>query len=272
MTNVWQALDLRYLWPAFAGGIGVALVAGPMGSLMVWRRLAYFGDTLSHSGLLGITLALALHINITLGVCAIALLVALLLLGLQPRLKVASDTLLGLLSYTTLALGLLMLAAMEQIRVDVLGFLYGDILTMTWQDVMQVYGAGIVAFLLLIVLWQPLLRVTVDPELAQAEGVPVAKTQALYLLLLAIIVAISIKIVGVLLITALLVIPPTAARPCVKSPEEMAMGASLIGMSAVVIGIFLSHFWDIPTGPAIVVICTAILLITFGIASLKSNK
>ncbi len=272
MTEVWQVFDLRYLWPAFVGGIGVATVAGPLGSLMVWSRLAYFGDTLSHSGLLGITLALALHINITVGVCAIALLVALLLLGLQSRLKVASDTLLGLLSHTTLALGLLLLSAMEEIRVDVLGFLYGDILTMTWQDVMLVYGAAAITFLLLIGLWQPLLRVTVDAELAQAEGVSVAKVQASYKLLLAIVVAISIKIVGVLLITALLVIPATAARPCAKSPEGMALGASLIGVSAVVIGIFLSHFWDVPTGPAIVVMCTAILLLTLSFSRFKSNS
>lgn len=268
MTDLLQAWDIRYLLPAFAGGIGVATVAGPLGSLMVWRRLAYFGDTLSHSGLLGITLALALHINITLGVCAVALFVALALLGLQSRLKVASDTLLGLLSHTTLALGLLVLAAMDEIRVDVLGFLYGDILTMTWHDVMLIYAGGIVVFLLLATLWQSLLRITVDPELAQAEGVNVASVQTRYMLLLAIIVAISIKIVGVLLITALLVIPATAARPCAKSPEGMAGGASLIGILAVIIGVLISHFWDVPTGPAIVVICTSILLLTTMISRL----
>jgi len=262
MIELWQNWDLRYLAPAFIGGTGVAIVSGPLGAMMVWRRLAYFGDTLSHSGLLGITLALALHINITLGVCAIALLVALGLLGLQQKLLVASDTLLGLLSHTTLALGLLILATMERIQVDVLGFLYGDILALTWQDVGWIYLGGVIVILLLMRLWQSLLRVTVDPDLAQVEGVPVKRVQATYLLLLAIVVAVAIKIVGVLLITALLLIPATTARPWAHSPEKMAVYASIFGIISVMVGIISSHFWDVPTGPAIVVSSTFLLLIT----------
>jgi zinc transport system permease protein len=262
MTDPFTAIDIRYLMLPLIGGIGVAAVTGPLGSLMVWRRLAYFGDTLSHSGLLGITLALALHINITLGVCIIALLVALLLLRLQSRLKVASDTLLGLLSHTSLALGLLVLAFMEEVRVDVLGFLYGDILAMTWRDVTIIFLGGTLVLALLAWLWQLLLRVTVDPELAQVEGVPIHKVEAAYVLLLAIFVAIAIKIVGVLLITALLVIPAAAARPCAKSPEGMAAIASLIGIGSVVVGMMVSHLWDLPAGPAIVVVSSVILLMT----------
>jgi len=251
-----------YLWLPLLGGVGVALVAGPFGSLMVWRRLAYFGDTLSHSGLLGVTLALAFHLNVTLGMCAVALVVALLLLFMQSRLSVASDTLLGILSHTTLALGLLALAAFQEIRVDVLGFLYGDILAINKTDVMMIYGGGIIVLFLLALLWSSLLRITLSLDLADVEGVPTRKIQAIYMLLLALLVAVAIKIVGVLLITALLIIPAAAARPFAKSPESMAVTASVIGAISVILGIAVSHFWDVPTGPAIVVISSVILGVT----------
>jgi zinc transport system permease protein len=258
--NELQALwDISYLWAALLGGIGVSIMAGPLGAVMVWRRLAYFGDTLSHSGLLGITLALALHINVTLGILIIALLVAALLLMLQRRLAVSSDTLLGLLSHTTLALGLLVLAFMHQIQVDVLGFLYGDILAIAWKDVGMIFAGGFTALLVLYLLWTPLLRITVDPELAQAEGVPVQKVQVAYMLLLAVVVAIAIKVVGVLLITALLVVPAACARLYAKTPEKMAILASVIGTVAVLLGILISHLWDVPTGPAIVVTAAVFL-------------
>ncbi|MGE3320107.1 MAG: metal ABC transporter permease [Candidatus Berkiella sp.] len=257
-----SSFDIRYLLAPLLGGIGVALVAGPLGSLMIWRRLAYLGDTLSHSGLLGITLALALHWNITIGVCLIAVLVALLLLGLQTRVMVARDTLLGLLSHTSLALGLLLLAALPNVRVDVLGFLYGDILAMSWQDVMMIYSGGTLVLGIITILWQKMLRVTVHAELAQVEGVNAQKIEAAYILLLAVGVAIAIKIVGVLLITALLLVPAATARRLAKSPEQMACWASVLGSFSVISGVLFSHFWDCPTGPAIVVSAAVLLLIS----------
>jgi zinc transport system permease protein len=262
MTEFWQTLDMRYLLPALLGGTGVALIAGPLGSVMVWRRLAYFGDTLSHSGLLGVTLALILHLNVTLGVCIIALMVALGLTFLQAKLKVAGDTLLGLLSHTTLAVGLLALASRQDIQVDVLGFLYGDILTIQWRDVGIIYLGGALVLAALSQLWQSLLRVTVDPELAQVEGVRVQQVQIAYMVLLAFVVAIAIKIVGVLLITALLIIPAASARSIAKSPEHMAITASVMGIIAIVLGLFCSHIWDLPTGPAIVVASSLLFVIT----------
>ncbi len=257
MSDVFD-LNIGYLLIPILGGIGVALLAGPLGALMVWRRLAYFGDTLSHSGLLGITLAFALHLNIIVGVCLIAILVAILLVKMQSHLKVASDTLLGLLSHTTLALGLLVLAMMQDLRVDVLGFLYGDILTMTWRDLIWIYAGGAAVLFCIIRLWQPLLLITVDADLAKVEGVKTERVQFYYMILLAIVVAISIKLVGVLLITALLIIPAAGARPLSASPESMALFASLIGIISVLGGMFMSHIWDLPAGPAIVVISSLI--------------
>ncbi len=261
MSKIFSLFEMQYLILPLLGGAGVALMAGPLGVVMVWRRLAYFGDTLSHSGLLGVTLALALHLNITLGVCIVALVVALLLLGLQTRLQMSSDTLLGLLSYTMLAVGLLALAMFEHLRVDVLGLLYGDILALTVKEVAIIYGGGAGVLLILSLLWQPLLRLIVHAELAQVEGVAIKKIHTLYVLLLSLVIAFAIKIVGVLLITALLIIPAAAARIQAKSPEKMAVFASGIGVVAVILGMSVSHYWDMPTGPAIVVVASGILLL-----------
>lgn len=260
-----------YLLPALLAGIGVACVSGPLGSIMVWRRLAYFGDTLSHSGLLGITLALALHVNVTLGVCVIALLVAALLFNWQSHPFLASDTLLGLLSHSALALGLITLAFFQSIQIDVLGFLYGDILAVNWTDVIWVYAGGAVVFLVLTRLWSSLLRVAIDQDLAKAEGVHVQFVQGAYLLLLAITVAIAIKIVGVLLITALLIIPAAASRMIARTPEQMALIASVLGVVAVLGGMLASQVWDIPTGPAIVLTSTIIFLINYSIFNKHVN-
>lgn len=254
--------SLDYLAIPFWGGLGIALLAGPFGALMVWRRLAYFGDTLSHSGLLGVTLALALHINVIVGVICIALLVAMLLLGLTRWLTLASDTLLGLLSHTLLALGLFMIALVKGIQVDVLGFLYGDILALSQYDVWLIWGGGALVLLLLGVLWSDLLRLTLDSDLAAVEGVAVMRIEGAYLILLAIVVAIAMKMVGVLLITALLLIPAATARPWSKNPEQMALLGSLLGSITVIIGIGCSHVWDVPTGPAVVVAAAALFLVS----------
>jgi zinc transport system permease protein len=253
-----------YLCKSLLGGIGVACVAGPLGALMVWRRLAYFGDTLSHSGLLGVTLALIFEVNVTVGVCCVALLMAFLLSRLFSHTLLASDTLLGLLSHTLLALGLLTLAIREEIQIDVLGFLYGDILAITWKEVLMIYVGGGSVLVLLRFLWTPLLRITVHPELAAVEGVDVSKIQTAYLILLAMVVAVAMKIVGILLITALLIIPAAAARPLAKNPDQMAGLASFLGVCSVGLGMLVSHYWDLPTGPAIVVSAACFFIVTTG--------
>lgn len=252
--------SISYLLPALIGGMGVALIAGPMGAFMVWRRLAYFSDTIAHSGLLGVTIALILHWNVTFGITLIALAIAIVLFFLQQRFKVATDTLLGILSHTALALGLLTLSLFESVRVDVLGFLYGDILTMSWQDVALIYIGLIIVFMGLSKSWSALLQITIDKELAQVEGVKTDRIVLAYNLLLALVIALSIKIVGVLLMTALLLIPATSARSWSNSPEQMAGLAAIIGALSIFIGLALSHIYDVPTGPMIVVVAACSLV------------
>lgn len=254
-----------FLLNALLAGLALALVAGPLGSFVVWRRMAYFGDTLSHAALLGVALGFLLDISPTLAVTAGCLLLAVLLVTLQQRQPLASDTLLGILAPTTLSLGLVVLSFMDNVRIDLMGYLFGDLLAVSGTDLAWILGGSALVLALLLPLWRQLLAITVHEELARVEGLPVAALRLALMLLIAVVIAVAMKIVGVLLITSLLIIPAAAAQRHARTPEQMAIGASLLGMLAVGAGLSLSWFQDTPAGPSIVVSAAAIFLIGFAL-------
>lgn len=250
-----------FLLHALLAGLALALVAGPLGSFVVWRRMAYFGETLSHAALLGVALGLWLAISPTLTVIAGCLLLAVALLALQGRQALATDTLLGILAPTTLALGLVTMSLLE-VRVDLLAYLFGDLLAIGRFELYWVLGGCALVLLLLVPLWRPLLAITVHEELARVEGLPVAGLRLALMLLIALVIALAIKIVGVLLITSLLIIPAATAQRHARTPEQMAIGASLLGLLAVGSGLALSWYRDTPAGPSIVVSAAALFLLS----------
>lgn len=251
-----------FLLYALLAGLGVALVAGPLGSFAVWRRMAYFGDTLAHSALLGVTFGLLLDINLNVAVALGCLLLALTLVALQQNRFLATDTLLGILSHSTLALGLVTVSLFSESRVDLLAYLFGDILSANITDVITIWIISLSVIGLLVWLWRPLLAITVHEELAQVEGVPVTAVRTGLMLLMALVIAIAMKVVGVLLITALLIIPAAASRRLTHTPEQMAIVAGLLGSIAVTLGLFASFVWDSPAGPAIVLAATTLFVLT----------
>ena len=253
-----------FLWRALAAGFGVVMIASPLGCFIVWRRMAYFGDSLAHSALLGIALGLLLGIDLTLGIAAGAVALALLLLALQHQRQLASDTLLGILAHGGLAVGLVVLSFFETVRVDLMAYLFGDVLAVTGADLMWIYGGGILALGVLAAIWRPLLAITVHEDLARAEGVPVLPVRLVFVVLIAVVIATAMKIVGVLLITALMIIPAATARRFARSPEQMALGAVLAGALAVTLGLGGSLAWDTPSGPSVVV--AALILFAAGLA------
>ena len=248
----------EFLVRALAGGTGVALAAGPLGAFIVWRRMAYFGDTLAHSGLLGVALGAVLGINPGLGVVLTCLVVALVLVLLQRRHALATDTLLGILAHTTLSLGLVTLAFLETVRIDLTGYLFGDILSIGTTDLYWIWGGNLLALGVLAGLWRPLLAATVHEELARVEGVSVFQVRLAFMLLIAIVIAVAMKVVGILLITSLLIIPAAAARRFARSPEGMAVLASAFGCAAIGLGLWASLRWDTPAGPSVVVAATTL--------------
>jgi len=251
-----------FLIRALLAGLAVALIAGPLGVFIVWRRLAYFGDTLSHSAILGVALGFLLSININIGILISSLAVAGLLILSQHQKQLGSDTMLGIMAHTALSLGLILISFVHGVKVDINAWLFGDILSVTWQDLWIIAGGVVLVLGLLAFIWKPLLSLTVHEELARVEGVNVSLISAIYTLLIAILVAIAMKIVGALLITSLLIIPAATARQFSKTPEQMAVMAVIVGIFSVVLGLGVSFLWDTPAGPSIVVSASGLFLLS----------
>ena len=254
-----------FLLFALLGGIGVALVAGPLGSFVVWRRMAYFGDTLAHSALLGIAVGVLFDINFNLAVVSCCVILALILVSLQRQKIVATDTLLGIMAHSSLSLGLVAVALLDDVRVDLMEYLFGDLLAITPDDLLWIYGGGSIVMLLIWRLWNSLLAVTINEELAQVEGVPVTRIRLALMLLIGVVIAIAMKVVGILLITSLLIIPAASARRLASSPEQMAVIASLLGVIAVCLGLYASWHFDTPAGPSVVVAALGQFLLLYSL-------
>lgn len=258
-----------FLWRAVLGGLGVALAAGPLGCFVVWRRMAFFGASIAHAALLGVALGLILAIDPTLGIAITGIIFAIAIVMLQRQTRLASDTLLGILAHAALAAGLIAISFRQDLRADLIGYLFGDILAVTMGDLLWIYLGGGLSLAVLVAIWRSLLAMTVHEELARAEGIPVFAIQLVFALLLAVVIAVSMKIVGVLLIVSLLIIPAAAARPFARTPEQMAVMAALIGAAAVAGGLGASYRWDTPSGPSIVIAAFAIFLASLAASAAK---
>lgn len=257
-----------FLVRALLAGIGLAVVTGPTGCFIVWRRLAYFGETIAHSALLGVALAILAGTHLVLGIFIVSCAVVLVMFYLERRETLPTDTLLGLLAHGGLALGLVVLSFFPTMRLDLQALLFGDILGVTRADLAMIWLGGAVALGVLAWIWRALLTATVSVDLAKVEGLRPERARFLFGFLVAGIIAVAIKIVGVLLIVALFVIPAATIRRFATSPEKMAAGAALVGVAAVGGGLYASAALDTPSGPSIVVVA----LILFTVTRLRWSK
>lgn len=258
-----------FLLNALLAGSALALISGPLGSFVVWRRMAYFGDTLAHASLLGVALGLFLQINPWLTVMVGSVLLGVLLMLLQKQQNLASDTLLGILSHGALATGLVCTSLMANPQLDLFSFLLGDLLTATRSEALTMAGVSLLLLGVLKLAWRPWLCMALDEDLARAEGLRVDAWQLLFMVMLALVIALAMKVVGVLLITALLIIPAAAARQICQSPAAMAIGAAVIGVAAINLGLAASYYWDTPAGPSAVLV--AVVIFALGFASRRSQ-
>ena len=247
---------------ALVAGIGVALVTGPLGCFVVWRRLSYFGDTLSHSALLGVTMAYSFDLNIALSVFIISSVIALILIQLQKKTNLPGDALLGLLAHSSLAVGLVVIGFLSFIRFDIMGLLFGDILAVTTNDIFIIWSGGAIILIILKLIWTPLFASTVNYELAEAEGLNPDKAKAIFTILMAAVIAISIKMVGLLLITGMLIIPAAMARNISDSPQKMVIFSIIGGLLSVILGLFTSLEFNTSSGPSIIVASLALFILS----------
>jgi zinc transport system permease protein len=251
-----------FLVRATLAGIGVSLAAAPLGCFVVWRRMAYFGDATAHAALLGVALALAFEVSVFAGVTVVSLLMAATVAALSGR-SFAMDTLLGVLAHSALAFGLVAMSFLPGVRMDLMGYLFGDILAVGRDDLVVIWGGAALVLVLLWRRWARLLTATLNPDLAFASGGHPRLEQFLLTVGLAVVVAVALKVVGALLIASLLIIPAATARPLARNPESMAVIAALMAIVATAGGLQAALVFDTPTGPTIV----ALAAILFAVSS-----
>ena len=256
---------------AALAGIGVAFASAPLGCFVVWRRMAYFGDATAHAAILGVALSLAFSMSIFVGTVVVALLMALVVSVLSGK-GYAMDTLLGVLAHSALAFGLVAVSFLSGIRIDLMAYLFGDILAVSRGDLSVIWGGAACVVMLIGWRWSALLTSTLNTDLACANGINPKREQFALTISLAITVAVAIKVVGVLLIAAMLIIPAAAARPLSRTPEGMAIAAGLIGMLSTIIGLHSAFVLDTPAGPSIVCVAAVTFIVTSTLKSLRNPQ
>jgi zinc transport system permease protein len=251
-----------FLLRAALAGLGIAILTAPLGCFVVWQRLAMFGNSIAHCGLLGVALGILLSIDLTVGVIIVSVVLAVLLIAMQGQKALPQDTLLGILAHAALAAGLLAATMLGGARLDLMGYLFGDILAVSTGDLIWIFLGLLAIGGAMLHLWRPLLAISVHEEMAAAEGVRVTLVRSAFMLLMALTVALSIKMVGILLIVALLIIPAATARAFAATPEQMAFGAAGVSMVSVLAGLGMSLQFDTPAGPSIVLVMTALFALS----------
>lgn len=257
-----------FLWRAALGAGLLAAACGPVGCFILWKRMAYVGESVAHIGLLGAALGLLIGTNALLGTAALAVVAALVMARASDR-SIPAGTYVGIIGQMGLALGFIVLSMMETVRADLLGYLFGDVLALTPNDLLRIALAGGGVLIAMVLMWKPLLRTAVGGAMATAEGKGSPLAQTGFLILTALLVAFGLKVVGALLIVALLLIPPAAARPLARTPEAMALWATAIGALSAPLGLATAYAADTPAGPSIVLAAGVLFALTHAIARLR---
>ncbi|PJG84520.1 zinc ABC transporter permease subunit ZnuB [Conservatibacter flavescens] len=250
------------LFPAWLSGILLSFITAPLGAFVVWRKMAYFGDTLAHSALLGVALGIFLNINPYLSILVLVLILAVGMVWLENHNQFSVDTILGIIAHSCLSLGVVTVGLLNNVRVDLMAYLFGDLLAITYDDLLYIGGGVVLVLIALLYWWKPLISTTVSPELAQVEGINIRKMRLILMLLTALTIALSMKFVGALIITSLLIIPAATARRFASTPESMVGIATVISMIAVSLGLVLSAFYDTAAGPSVVISSSTLFLLS----------
>ncbi|MEM8626423.1 MAG: metal ABC transporter permease [Pseudomonadota bacterium] len=260
-----------FLVRALLAGLGLAAIAAPFGCLVVWNRMAYFGETIAHAGLIGVAVSLAFAIDLTLGLAIVGLTVAGVVFALTRQRFVPIDSVLGLTHYSALAAGVIATSALAGPSLDLRGYLFGDLFAISNSDLLAIYIGGAVVLGALATIWTPLLRSTIHHDLAAAEGVRTDRARLLFMLLLALTIAVAVKMVGILLVVAFMIVPAVAARPLSQTPLQMLVLTSVIGMGSVLVGLAASWNFDAPGGPAIVLVMAILAAASLIISNLRAT-
>ena len=259
---------LQLLLPAWIMGTLLVFLTAPLGCLMLWRRMSFFADTMAHGTLLGVAIAGALSLPLWTGVTLLALLLVGVLWALHdPRLP--NDALLALCSATLLCSGLLFIQHIPSLRPELLSYLFGDLLTISWSDLPMFAGVITVALLILYRHWKAQIQIAIDPDIAISEGINTKLQRLIFMLLLAMFTVLALRAVGSLLMGALLVIPALTARLLAHSPRQMVIWAFIIAQLGVTAGLWSSAGLNTSTGLTIVLTMAILFAAIFTVQKFK---
>lgn len=250
------------------GGTLLAILCGLLGCFLLWRRMTFFSDALAHASLLGVALGLWLAIDLLWGVVGICLMVAVILAVFSRKERsLPIDTWLNVISYGGLSGGMIALSQLQGVKIDPQSFLFGDPLSLSHQDIIVLGSGLVVTFLYVSLNWRSLLFVMMDAEMAAVHGISVKSVEIVFIIILAIVVAVGLKTVGALLLPALMIFPAATYGLWARSPESMVSGACGCALISLWGGSFISFYQDWPTGPSIILAALVIFLFSFGIRS-----
>jgi zinc transport system permease protein len=262
-------LELEFMRLAFGAGIVVGLLAPAVGFFLVQRRLSLIGDGIGHVAFAGVALGYLLDLPLVLTALAVSVIGALSIEGLRARRRTAGDQALALVFYTGIAGGVVLVSAAGALNVNLFQFLFGSILTVTRTDLTVIAGLGVAALALIALIYRPLVAVVVDEEGARVAGLPVAPLNALTAALAAVTIALSMRVVGILLIAALMVLPVIAAARVAWSMRSTVLIAMGIGLVSVLVGITVAYYADLPPGGTTVLVAAAAVLATEVFATVR---
>lgn len=251
-----------FMGRALLAAVGMGCISSVMGCFLLWRRMAFFGDAMAHAAVLGVALGTILSLNVYLFIAIICVVAAVIVGLLQQRSRIPVDTWLAAISYTALALGIIVISKTKGIRIDPEAILFGDILSVSRQDLAWIYSAVVLVWGVIILRWQELMMLTLDEELALTAGVPVSALRLTFTFCLAVVTAVGIKASGALLLPALMILPAAAMARFARSPEVMVLGATAISLLSSALGILGSFHFDTPSGPTIVIIACGFFILS----------
>lgn len=263
---------------ALAAGLGIAGAGGLLGCFVVWRRMAYFGDSLAHSAILGIALGMLYGFNINFGMIAICTLFAALLMALQRQNILATDTLLGVLAHAALSVGVVIMSLADHVDGESDGdlhlhnFLFGDISRLEPLQTLLILGVAVIIALSIARNWETLTLMTIHEDIAKVEIGDTRNLHLMFTLLITLFVAISVQIVGTLLITSALIIPAAAASRLARSPTQMALFAVALGALAMCLGLIGAQQLDISAGPVVVLVMSILFAALFPLGAVANSR
>ena len=256
--NIFDPLLLKL----FFAGFGIAISAAVIGVFVLWKKMAYFSDAISHATIFGLAFAAIIEVMPIYGVIFCSIIFCLLMFYLAHQKFYSNDVVIGISSYILLALGLILIAVFS-VNVNLHLYLFGDLLVINNSDIFLIYFSLIIVLIAVFCGYKKMLMICINDDLAKISGIKTDKIQLQFLLLLAFLVAILVKIIGILLITSMLVMPAAIARIYAKNPLAMIILSIIFAIISVALGIISAFIFDLPIAAAIISLMAVILIFSF---------